>query len=228
MGCAMKIRNAQPPPDLPRLLANDETAWQSFFACYDREIRAIAAWQKWRFDENTREEVVQATRTSLAASLAQLRSPGALGAFVRRTCMHRCVDALRRRLRAQERLVPLGHWNEDGDWQDLDIADDGAFDPAASLQRLERAAGLRDALGRMDEPCRIVIHAFYVENRSYREMADAQGIAVNTVGSRLVRCLEKLRERLCRRRDADAFILPEEKTAGRRQKEWRQSGAALP
>lgn len=185
------------------LRAGDERAWAAFFARFDPDIRAVAAWPKWRFDPHTREDVVQNIRGSVVRAIATLQSEQSLQAFVRRICVNRCIDTLRRRLREQDRLVPLGHWSEDGDWQETDAPAGDGFDPALALERLERAATLRTALEQLEVGCRGVILQFYVEHRSYREMAAQQGVAVNTVGTRLSRCLEKLRVRLTARQNRE-------------------------
>ncbi|MEI7899144.1 MAG: sigma-70 family RNA polymerase sigma factor [bacterium] len=178
------------------LRAGDEAAWTAFFAQFDGSIRAVVAWPKWRFDPHTREDVAQAIRMGIMHSMERLQSEQSLQAFVRKICINRCIDMLRKQLREQNRLVPLGHWNEDGEWEDVDVAAGPEFDPVATLQRAERAAVLRSALARMDEPSQTLIRQFYVEGLSYREIALRQGVAVNTVGSRLSRCLDKLRELL--------------------------------
>jgi RNA polymerase sigma factor (sigma-70 family) len=48
----------------------------------------------------------------------------------------------------------------------------------------------------MDEQSRTCLLQFYVEGLSYKDMAERQGVTVNTVGSRLSRCLDKLKEAL--------------------------------
>ena len=180
-------------PSMDALRAGDESAWSAFFRQFDETIRAIVAWPKWRFDPHTRDDVAQTIKIGIMQSLARLQSEQSLHAFVRKICVNRCIDMLRKQLREQNRLVPLGHWNEDGEWEDLDVAAGSEFDPIAALQLAERAAVLRAALARLDESSQNLIRQFYVEGLSYREMAQRQGVAVDTVGSRLSRCLDKLR-----------------------------------
>ncbi len=180
-------------PDLEALKKGVEKAWEHFFLQFDKEIRAIAAWPKWRFDAHTREDVVQIIKLAIVKSIKNLQSEQALHAFVRKICVHRCIDMLRKRLREQGRFLSLGHFSDDGEWEDLDIAADDEYDPVTVLLRAERVSTVRTALARMDAPCQKMIRQFYIENRSYREIAESDGISINTVGSRLSRCLNKLR-----------------------------------
>ena len=179
--------------DVGRLRSGDNRAWSAFFERFDPEIRSIAAWTKWRFDPHTREDVVQTIKVGIVQSIGRLESEQSLQAFVRKICVHRCIDALRRLIREQGRLEPLGYLDEDGEWVDRTFVADVGFDPVVSLQRIENVKVVQNALSRLDEPSRKFILQFYVEGLSYRDMARIHGIAVNTVGSRLSRCLDKLR-----------------------------------
>jgi RNA polymerase sigma-70 factor (ECF subfamily) len=181
-------------PTLAELRAGDERAWAAFFGHFDATIRAIAAWPRWHFDSHTSEDAVQTIKVGIVQAIERLQSEQALTAFVRKICVNRCIDLLRKQLRDQNRLTPLGHWNEDGEWVDIDVAAGAEFDPVHALQRAERVAVLRRAMAQMDAPSQACLRQFYVEGLSYKEMAERQNVAVNTVGSRLSRCLDRLRE----------------------------------
>jgi RNA polymerase sigma-70 factor (ECF subfamily) len=180
-------------PEIGELRANDPRAWTRFFAAYDPLIRSIAGWPRWHFDPHTREDAVQTIKLGVVHSIGQLQSAAALTAFVRRIAVNRCIDLLRKQLRLQARQRPLGWFNADGTWEEPDTPAGVAYDPVQALQRAERAALLRRAMQRLDETERRCLLQFYAEGLSYREMAERQGVAVNTVGSRLSRCLDKLR-----------------------------------
>lgn len=189
----MENKNISDNPATHALREGDTQAWNTFFSRFDSSIRSIAAWPKWRFDFHTQEDVVQTIQLAIVQSIDRLQSEQSLLAFVRRICVNRCIDMLRKQIREQHRLCPLGHWDEEGEWEDTDIEAGAEFDPVTVLQRSERATALRKALARMDESSQNLIREFYVQGLSYREIAQRHGIAVNTVGSRLSRCLDKLR-----------------------------------
>lgn len=183
-------------PAMTALRAEDESAWSDLFGRFDELIRAIVAWPRWHFDPHTREDVAQKVRLGILQSLPRLQAEQSLPGFIRRICINRCIDMLRKQLRDHDRLVPIGHWNADGEWEDVDVPAGAEFDPIVAIQRAERAAMLRATLARMDEASQTLIRQFYVEGLSYREIAQRQGVAVNTVGSRLSRCLDRLRDLL--------------------------------
>jgi RNA polymerase sigma-70 factor, ECF subfamily len=64
--------------------------------------------------------------------------------------------------------------------------------PAASLQRTEEAALLRDALDRLGGPCREIIELRYFGDLSYDEISNLLRLNVKTVSSRLSKCLDRL------------------------------------
>lgn len=185
-------------PTIEELKTGDERVWTAFFSHFDKLIRSIVAWPRWHFDPHVGEDVTQLIKVSIVQSISRLQSQQALEAFVKKISFNRCVDMLRKQLREQGRLVPMVRTDEDGAWEDVDFAADEGFDPAEALLREERAAILRSAVSQLDAACRENVRQFYVEGLSYKEMAAHHGVSINTVGSRLSRCLDKLRGTLAK------------------------------
>jgi RNA polymerase sigma-70 factor (ECF subfamily) len=190
---AVKKREVSTLPTVEELRVGGDRAWAAFFDHFEGMIRSIAAWPRWHFDAHTSEDAVQMIKIGIVHSIARLQDQQSLTAFVKRICVNRCIDLLRKQLRDQGRLVSLGHWNEDGEWEDIDVAAGDEFDPVRALQRTERVAVLRRAMEQLDADSQSCLRQFYVEGLSYKDMAARQGVAVNTVGSRLSRCLDRLR-----------------------------------
>ena len=75
----------------------------------------------------------------------------------------------------------------------MDAPSDEGIDPIRSVILSERASLLRKILESIDKTCQTAIQMFYIQSLSYKEISEHLGIAVNTVGSRLAKCLNKLR-----------------------------------
>ncbi len=180
-------------PGIEALKTGDERVWEDFFFHFDVLIRSVVAWPRWHFDAAVYDDVIQTIRISIVQSVDRLQSEQSLQSFVKKICFNRCVDALRRQLRDQGRLLPMCRPGSEGQWEDIEFAAGEEFDPTAALQQEERVAVVRLALRQMDEESRGWLNQFYVEGLSYKEMAERQGVSINTVGSRLSRCLVRLR-----------------------------------
>jgi RNA polymerase sigma-70 factor, ECF subfamily len=105
------------------------------------------------------------------------------------------LNRFRKRLR-QKRPLPfssLAGAERNGAETLVDSLPDPASSPDSVLQEVERAAAVRECLGRLPEKHREVIHLrFYVDD-SLEGIAAALGCSVGTVKSRLFHALEKLR-----------------------------------
>lgn len=66
------------------------------------------------------------------------------------------------------------------------------------IERRELVMTLDGALSELDERCRMLIMALYLETEepSYEEVAERLGMAVGSIGPTRARCLQKLREML--------------------------------
>ena len=143
----MKTPLAMDTPMIEPLLQGKQEAWDRFLKAYGPLIADIVAWPKWHFDFHTRQDVAQGIRLAITRSVDRLKDERALPAFVKRICFHHCIDRLRRRIREERRWLPLGEWDEDGEWQEREPTAGPAFDPVAELVRGERAAAVRRAIG---------------------------------------------------------------------------------
>lgn len=85
---------------------------------------------------------------------------------------------------------------ETGDFFELESTGPNASDPYMDTVKSEQIQFLHETLGKLQKNCRISIRLFYMEQFSYKEISDALGISINTVGSRISKCLNKLRREL--------------------------------
>jgi len=184
---------AQKLPGLEALKEGDSDAWEEFFKEHDHIILSVVSWSKWHFAMHIREEIAQQIRVELTRAVPGFRGESSLTQFVKKIGIRRCIDQVRRETRARNYLVSDTVRTEDGEFRHLDFEAGEEFDPRETVKKTERAAALRSLLDELDPSCKTAIRQFYMEEKSYKEIAELNGITVNTVGSRLSKCLEKLR-----------------------------------
>ena len=122
------------------------------------------------------EDVYQEVFLRLLREPEQDWEPEHLKAWLLRTALHRCADVGRFRLRWK--IVPL--------------------DAASELARPEKAeaAELWDAVGRLPEKLRTVVHLYFGEGYRTEEIACMVGVPSATVRTRLHRAKRKLKDLL--------------------------------
>jgi len=184
-----------PKEKVEALKQGDETAWREFFATYDPLINYVVSWSKWHFNEPTRRDVAQGVRAEILKSKF-LDSPAAhIKICVRRLAISRCIDEVRKLARRNELMVSVG---EDMDTYRTpsDQAEKADFDPIRSIIAQEEGIAIREAVGSLGDPCAAMIGDFYLKQISYKDMATKHEISIKTVGSRLSRCMQKLKEQI--------------------------------
>lgn len=175
------------------LARGEEDAWTDFLAWADPIVRSVLQWPKWHFTPDTRNDLQQLIRTELVKSIDRVDHDSRLRPFVKRVCVNRCIDEVRRQVRERRTFVALTPHGPDDDRPPPEPPADASFDPVRTIVRMERAALLRELIDNLSDTCREAIADFYLHELTYREMSKRHNIAVNTVGSRLAKCLGKLR-----------------------------------
>ena len=181
---------------LDRLRAGESAAWTQFFFRFDPFLRSVVCWSKWGFSESAREDVMQNIRTEIPRALANYRGEQPFRIFLRGICIHRCADEIRRQIKHRERYLPMEVATGDGESRPLDYAAGADFDPVAAIAEAEQATLVRQTVEEMGPPCNEALKQFYLEDLSYKDIAARKGEPVSTVGNRLARCLERLKEKV--------------------------------
>ncbi len=176
------------------LAAGENAAWAAFFKDFDPLIRSVTTWSKWRFAPDVQEDIAQQVRTELMKSGAGLAEKKDLDSFIKKICVRRCIDEVRRQVRQRNRFVSLTPVRTgDGDLLEYPIKAGEEWDPVRTILLTERARALDGLLRQLDATCVTAIRHFYLEGLAYKAIAERLKIAVNTVGSRLAKCLDKLK-----------------------------------
>lgn len=167
------------------MLAGDELAWRRFLADYGRLIYAVG--RRLGLTEAEREDHFQTVCLAAHRSLATLREPDRLAAWVYNIAYRAAIDTRRR----QRPTLDI-----------TELEDDSRLlvEPEAleALERLEAVARVRDALGALDPRCRDLLHALFIEEPqpSYLAIQERQGIPIGSIGPTRARCLERLKKTL--------------------------------
>jgi len=132
-------------------------------------------------------DLVQQTFYRWAAKGHQLRDASKLKTWLFTTLYREYLATRRRQNRfPQVTLEALDH--------------EPATASAETVERLD-AQGILSALSRLNEVFRVPLALFYLQNLSYKQIADMLGIAPGTVMSRLSRGRDQLRRMLARELD---------------------------
>ena len=169
-----------------RCRGGDHDAWTELVERFSRYVFAIIV-QAFRLPVHDAEDVFQDVFTKAYENLASLRDDAAVRPWLAQLTRNACID----RLRGGKREQPAG--------EDLDLP---AMDE--TLERLDEALVVRDALESLSGDCREILDRFFVRDESYRTIAETLTIPAGTIASRISRCLERLRSELeGRNRDSE-------------------------
>jgi RNA polymerase sigma-70 factor (ECF subfamily) len=181
---------------LAEALHNSDSGWELFFSKYDPMIGKITGWPRWHFTEEERLDVAQNIRVALQKSLPRFRQQSSLLWFIKQIAFRQCITEIRKQVRRNKVTIPLAQKSPNGNWDELEFADSATEDPHQQVVRKEETKSLYRAMTHLHETCKKSITMYYLHQMSYQEMSEQLGIKVNTVGSRLSKCLDKLHQQL--------------------------------
>jgi RNA polymerase sigma-70 factor (ECF subfamily) len=164
------------------VLGGDRDAFRSLV---DREAAAvIRACHRVLGDVHEAEDAAQEAFVTAFQSLAAWRGDGPFGAWLTRI-------AVRIALRRAQKRRDVAWIDPNHPTAPLDIA--GGVDPVATWIRTERAASLRAAVAKLDEPYRETVALRFFGDLSLEEIAFQTGRPLGTVKTHLHRGLIRLR-----------------------------------
>jgi RNA polymerase sigma-70 factor (ECF subfamily) len=163
---------------LARCRLRDQAAWNELVDRYSRYVYAILL-RAFQLGEEDAREVFQEVFARTYQHLGAVRDGSALRPWIAQVTRRAAIDRLR-----SVRAEVLS--DEPPDVAQVD----------AELERLAEAMLVRDALRTLPETCQEILDRCYARDESYKTIADALGLSMGTVSSRLFRCLEKLRAAL--------------------------------
>jgi RNA polymerase sigma-70 factor (ECF subfamily) len=158
-------------------------------------------------DEDAAEDVTQQAFLSAFRSLGTFRG-GSLRSWLCRILVNASYDELRRLSRAK--ILPLQEPNQDGEETGPILwLSDPDPSPEAQVETSEMLNAIKTCLEALPKHYRLVVSLVDVDGFSYDEAAEALGVPVGTIKSRLARARDSLRAGLQRYPDLlpDAYAL---------------------
>jgi RNA polymerase sigma factor (sigma-70 family) len=164
-----------------KCLTGDEKAWTSLTRKYANLIFSIPI--RRGFSQDDAADVFQAVCLTLLNSLASLREPKALPAWLIQTTAHTCDSVESRR----RRVVEL---------ESVKVGMPRAAESAqGAIEQLENEQLLREAVVQLGSDCKRLIELLFFNDLPvpYEKAAAELGLATGSIGATRMRCLEKLR-----------------------------------
>ena len=160
-----------------RCRAGDLDAWNELVERFSRYVYAICT-QGFRLPPSDAEDVFQEVFTRIYTRLDTLRDEGALRPWIGQLTRRLCMDSLA----ASGRMQPTAHIEPEG--------------RAHTLEQVEEAFFVREALGELSEQCQEMLDRFFTRDESYRTISEDLDLPSGTIASRISRCLRQLRQQL--------------------------------
>jgi len=178
---------------LERCVKGDDSARAEFIAVYDDIVRGAVKF-KLRLaapssefasdsDDITNEVYLRLFRNNCEA-LARIRNPGSLDAWLMTIAQNQVYSYLRKHRSGaimKEAVVRETRVSQ-------------TRSPDDQLIREEDASLLLRTLERLESKDRLILQMYYLDDRSYADIAHTLGLNINTVASRLMRAKAKLRK----------------------------------
>ncbi|MBN1671122.1 MAG: sigma-70 family RNA polymerase sigma factor [Kiritimatiellae bacterium] len=181
---------------LEEVKTGNTSAVERLLPLLDPIVCWITTWRKWRFDHATQKDVQQNIRIELCRKFESVDNPGKIASFVKRVCVRRCIDELRRIVRRGGIFTEIAEERDLGEEGGIRQASGARVDPVGIVMWEEEARDVMEKIESLGELCKEVILAIHLEGLKYREAAARLGISTNTVGTRLYGCMERLRRLL--------------------------------
>lgn len=132
------------------------------------------------------EDVTQEALLKIYASLPQYRYQG-FKTWLTRIAVNKAIDFKRSQNRKKEELTD--------DWEEHTLPEPlQSSSVETQVIRRERSTYVRERLDHLPENYRDVVVAFYIEEKSYQQIAEEQQIAIKTVESKLYRAKQYMRK----------------------------------
>lgn len=165
---------------IKKVLAGDKQAFRPLVEANKRLVFTSVA--KIVRDSDVAQDIAQEAFLQAYSSLVSFRGDSAFSTWLVRIAVNKALDYCRR-----QRVLPLR-----GEISDTLPCNDPS--PESEVLAKEEVWQMRQQIKALPAIYRRVIHQYYFQELSYREIAEGEGITVKTVESRLYRARAVLRK----------------------------------
>jgi RNA polymerase sigma-70 factor (ECF subfamily) len=159
-----------------RCVAGEPAAQRLFVERYSRLVFSVC--RRRGLSPDAAEDVTQDVLADAFRALGRYRGEARLSTWLFTLASRRVAGFLREAARAP---LSAGHPGDPG------FPSPGVLDGAGGMETRDRALRARDAVGRLGEPARTILTAYYLAELSVAEIAAELGLPENTVKSHLRR-----------------------------------------
>jgi len=182
---------------IAKVVAGDEFAYGTLVERYRDFVYTIAVRVVGNDDDA--EDVAQEAFVRAYRALPKFRGDSKFSSWLYRITTNRALTHLKRKKRrAAEGIVDI----DAGPHIEAEAVDDGRRDdesPENLVRDEEFRREVRNAVAQLPEQYRVVVTLFYLEERSYKEVAATLGIPMGTLKTHLHRARALLRDILVKR-----------------------------
>ncbi|HEY3367756.1 MAG TPA: sigma-70 family RNA polymerase sigma factor [Symbiobacteriaceae bacterium] len=175
-----------------RAKRGDVEAFEQLISQYERKVYNIA----YRLTGNHEDasDVAQEAYIRAYSSLPEFRGDSSFQTWLIRIVNNACLDELRKRRRQRVTSLDEPLTVDDGEVDRQLAVADPTDNPEQALERVEIQRAVQESIDALDEEYRVVVVMRDIQGYSYNEIADALGINLGTVKSRLNRARNALKE----------------------------------
>jgi RNA polymerase sigma-70 factor (ECF subfamily) len=166
-------------------MEDDPQSFAQLVRRWEKPIQSLCA--RMTGDVHRGEDLAQETFSRIFSRRKEYEASGRFSTFLWRVALNICYDELRKIKRRREFAFDA-RMEEAGD-EEMAVE---APSPDVSLVEQERAAVVRKALVRLDEPYRSVVVLRHFEGLKFREIGEVLEIPEGTVKSRMAEALSQL------------------------------------
>lgn len=173
----------------------DRSVFETLVHRYEREL--FSYLRRYLGDSELAADTFQGTFLQIFLKKDQFEAGRKFRPWLYAVATNQAIDAQRRNRRHRMVSLDQRHGGEEAEVGKLvDLLVSSAPDPSANVARDERQALVRQAVEKLPESLRAVVHLVYYQGLKYSDAAQAVGAPVGTVKSRLHSALLKLNEYL--------------------------------